>query len=135
MGKKLFFIDDDTTFFYLIERASEKVESVEALYHAESGEDALEKIESWLNGEGQLPDLMFVDINMPKMDGFEFLDEFKAMREKFEELKKIIPIVMLTSSQHESDKEKAMGTGIVDSFMVKPPDLEGLTKVIRDFSE
>lgn len=135
MSKKLFFIDDDEVFLYLIERTCQKIETVEGIEFAENGEDALQKIDSWLGGTRPLPNLMFVDINMPGMDGFEFLDEFKVLREKFEELKKIVPIVMLTSSVHEQDEEKALATGIVSDFVVKPPDMEGLEKSIRKFLE
>lgn len=135
MAKKLFFIDDDDVFFYLIERACQDIESVEKLYYAESGEEALDKIDSWLKGEDELPDLMFVDINMPGMDGFEFLDEFKALREKVAELKKIVPVVMLTSSQNELDRKKAMSIGVVDNYVVKPADMQGMGKLVQEFTD
>lgn len=107
------------------------MEFVREVRTAINGEDALGKINQWLGDRSSLPDIMFIDINMPIMNGFEFLEEFKTLREKFLELNKIVPIVMLTSSQRESDREKAMEMGIVDHFYLKSHDIDELKSSLQ----
>ena len=77
---------------------------------AADGEEALQKISE------ETPDLVLLDIMMPKMDGFEV-----ARRLKKEDATKIIPIVMVTSLGELEDKVKALEAG-ADDFLVKPVD-------------
>lgn len=71
----------------------------------------------WLNANGHnLPSLILLDINMPVMNGLEFLDAIKA-----DKAKKKIPVVALTSSRDEKDKVQAFEFGIA-GYMVKPVD-------------
>jgi len=77
---------------------------------AYDGKEALEFI-----SQNELPYLIFLDINMPGMNGFEFLDSFKSFPNK-EKAK----IVMLTSSLNDKDKEKAYSYKEVDMFVNKP---------------
>ena len=74
------------------------------------------------------PDLILLDINMPRMDGFEFLDRIKADgRFNF------IPVVMLTSSRNDEDVVKSYGTGAA-SYIQKPVEYEEFVKVIEGFN-
>ena len=68
------------------------------------------------------------------MDGFEFLDHFKQKRAQFLDLEKIIPIVMLTSSANNQDKEKAFSTGIVSQYIIKPSDIIEMETIIKEIS-
>jgi CheY-like chemotaxis protein len=83
------------------------------------------------NGEKEpLPDLILLDLKMPKVDGFEFLAWLKSKPE----LSKI-PVVVLTSSDHQRDVNQAYTLG-ANSFLVKPFDFAEhvrLAKTVRDF--
>ena len=59
-------------------------------------------------------DLIFLDVNMPRMDGFELLGKLRA-----QEYTSSIPVVMLTTEGQDEDKEKALGLGATD-YIVKP---------------
>jgi len=135
MAKSLFFIDDDEIFLYLLERTCKKIKTVTKVYTAMHGKDGLDKIDSWLANKTPLPNIMFVDVNMPIMDGFEFLAKFKKKREESVELKKIIPLVMLTSSQQASDKERARETGIIEKYIIKPSDTKEMEKMLKELTE
>jgi CheY-like chemotaxis protein len=135
MPKSLFFIDDDESFLLLIEKLTRKIDAVLEVRTALNGEEALTKIKEWVKDDSNLPNLMFVDINMPKMNGFEFLEEFKNLSDQIFELKKIVPIVMLTSSERESDKQKATDLGIVDHFYHKSHDINELKESIQKLIE
>jgi len=77
---------------------------------AYDGKEALELI-----SKHQMPNLIFLDINMPGMNGFEFLDTFQKFPKKDR-----AKIVMLTSSLNERDKEKAYSYKGVEHFCNKP---------------
>lgn len=62
-------------------------------------------------------DIIFLDINMPRMDGFEFLDA--ATRELGESFAKAV-VVMLTTSLNPSDRDRALSYGVVREFINKP---------------
>lgn len=127
----LFFIDDDNTYLYLLKRTCTKFKEIEAIHTAENGDDAIKKINEWLRLKSQLPNIMFVDINMPKMNGIDFLKNFKLMCKVHPQLETIKPIAMLTSSQHSSDKERCMETGIVSEYIIKPEGKKDMEKVIK----
>ncbi len=87
------------------------------LAHPKEGLDFIEKIST------KSPDhtILFLDINMPRINGWEFLDQY----EKFsEEVKMQINIYMPTSSVDRPDKEKAQGNKNVKGFLSKPLDYE-----------
>ena len=134
MGKHLLFIDDDSAFLYLLERTCRKIDNVSKVSCASNGKNALDQLDELLKTEQDLPDIAFIDINMPVMDGFEFLDHFKQKRAQFLDLEKIIPIVMLTSSANNQDKEKAFSTGIVSQYIIKPSDIIEMETIIKEIS-
>lgn len=133
--RTLLFIDDDEYYIYFMRKACKNIDSVSRVLGACNGQDALEKLEAWLNSDEPLPDIMFVDINMPRMDGFEFLQAFIEMREKYPALNNIYPLLMLTSSNDETDRARAAQLGVVD-FIVKPDDIaearEMITRIISE---
>lgn len=108
-ANKILVIDDDDIFLYTasfaINQAFEKVDIITS----NNGEDALSKI------EGFIPKAIFVDLNMPIMNGWEFLDEL-AKEDKWYGL----PIVIVTSSIDWDDKQRAMNHPLKPSFVEKP---------------
>lgn len=133
MKKSVFFIDDDETYLYLLERSALKFTDSHLVHSAYNGADALEKLKKYQQEGTELPNIMFVDINMPVMDGFEFLDEFKKQREFLIELQSIVPILMLTSSEESSDKSKVLSTGIVSDYIVKPFGTKNIEQMLAKF--
>jgi CheY-like chemotaxis protein len=75
--------------------------------------------------DNQRPDFIFLDINMPIMNGFEFLEEL-MMHERLNS----IPVVMYTTSTHKAQQEKAKMLGASD-FITKPSDLNLLKATLE----
>jgi CheY-like chemotaxis protein len=76
--------------------------------------------------EGFLPEIIFLDIDMPLMDGFQFLDEFEKLSESTKEHSKII---MLTSSLNPLDMQKAKKNKLIVKYLNKPLSQENLKKL------
>ncbi len=97
------------------------------------GEEALD----YLSGKGRfadreqypLPDLILLDLNLPKVNGHEVLSEIKA-----KPLLKRIPVVVLTSSKDEGDRARSYDSG-VNSYLVKPVSFDGFLKVVKEVAE
>ena len=90
--------------------------------------DGVEAIEA-LTDEGVTPDVILLDINMPRMGGLEFLQQH------CQELNPEIPpiVVMLTSSEQESDKSKCLSYATVKDYLIKPirkENIESLAELI-----
>jgi CheY-like chemotaxis protein len=80
----------------------------------------------------ELPDIIFLDLNMPEFDGFAFLRHFRDMPE---EVKQKARIVVLTSSNSSKDREQAFSFPNVIHFITKPlkqTDIEALGKMIKN---
>lgn len=111
MSKKILIVDDEPHIRLLLEQTLEELEDegVELLT-ADNGETALETIKA------EQPQLVFLDVMMPKMNGF---DVCQAVKHEF-----AIPdvyIVMLTAKGQEFDKKKGLDVG-ADMYMTKPFD-------------
>ena len=74
--------------------------------------------------------IIFLDINMPGMDGWDFLEEYKQLNEN---QKARIVVVMVTSSINPADKERAETNKDVISFLNKPLTVESVQKVVADY--
>jgi len=81
---------------------------------------------TYLKNKNTLPEVIFLDLNMPVMDGYQFLLDFSKFPK---EIKDQIKIVVLTSSDNDRDKEKAAANPDVMSFVCKPLNENKLNKI------
>lgn len=117
MAKKVMCVDDSSTIRMLVKKAlgPEGYEIIEA----ENGKEGLEKCES------DAMDLFIVDVNMPVMDGFEFVKGIKAVDSHKEK-----PVIFLTTES--SAEKKSLGKELgVNGWVVKPFDPPSLVKVVK----
>ncbi|MEB8330560.1 response regulator [Flavobacteriaceae bacterium KMM 6897] len=109
-------IDDDPIFVYgtkvLLNYNSSLYSNIIVF---ENGKEALDDLRFMLNTNKELPEIIFLDLNMPIMNGWEFLDELKAM-----DLKNKIGVYIVTSSIDRVDEERSKKYDMVIDFISKP---------------
>lgn len=124
---KVLFIEDDMIESMKMQRAISKLQYKHTLIEAKNGEEALEIL-----NQGDLPDIIFLDLNMPRMSGIEFLSILKA-----DERLKYLPTVILTTSENRTDLLECFKIGIA-GYVIKPlkyEDYESKIKKVFDYWE
>lgn len=119
MGKVILLVEDEKNIILGVRTCLDAVGyEVEV---AENGELAMEAIER------SHPNLILLDLMLPKFDGFEVLETLKSKPETSS-----IPIVVLTAKAEEEDRQKALGLG-ADAYMTKPFRPQELWDVLKKF--
>ena len=110
-------VDDNDTDNFISRRIIEITKFAQDVIIKNSGKSALEYLEENKTSPDTLPELIFLDINMPIVDGFVFLYEF----EKFEDLlKDKCKVIILSSSDNKRDIDKIVNNDHVIKFITKP---------------
>lgn len=121
-NKTILLVEDDAVDAMTVRRAFKDLRITNSLHHAKNGEEAL----TWLRSpKTELPCLILLDLNMPRMNGIEFLYEAKA-----DECLRKIPVVVLTTSEEEQDKTQSFNLGVA-GYMLKPVDYNQFIEVVR----
>jgi CheY-like chemotaxis protein len=131
MNKKLnsiMLIDDDTDDNFFHEREIKKANPATIVMTMNSGMDALEYLKSCKENNMHIPDLIFLDINMPCMNGWEFLQEYSQL---VKELQSEVLIIMLTTSGDPDTIVRANKISIVSDYITKPLTKEILENIIK----
>jgi CheY-like chemotaxis protein len=129
MHKKVLVIDDNPVDRYVAERIFKKYSFAEEIVCIDSARKGLEYLFSFKDTPEQLPHFIFLDIMMPEMNGFEFLEEYESLPDT---IKDSCTVLMLTTSIHTDDRNKAKDNPYVSKFLNKPlslailKELEGL---------
>ena len=113
-------VEDNDADFYLIQMALEECMSQITLTRLADGEQAIAFMERFEDGTSTLPNLILLDANLPRCDGFEVL---QAMRSKA--CLSQIPVIMFTSSANEVEKRLALKLG-ASEFITKSNNLEDM---------
>ncbi len=112
-------VDDNEADHYLIKATLDEYDPSLQYMDAYDGVEALALLD-----KGEIPDVIFLDINMPGMSGFEFLDEYESRT-----FQKQPVILMLTSSDQEKDKEKVLSYKCTKGYLTKPLDKDDVEQL------
>ena len=122
-------IDDSDSDNFLHTRIIKKAGITDKIIVKNNGATALEYLKAQILIDSPDPELIFLDINMPGMNGWEFLHEYEKLDEKS---KAGIIICMLTTSYAKHDMEKAKSNTCINSFISKPLTKEKLLTVLEN---
>jgi CheY-like chemotaxis protein len=124
---KFFIIDDEDIFNFLHSEVIHQIDSTSEVIEFTSGVDAIEILKKSIENKDELPNFIFLDVRMPIMNGFQFLEEIqKISKEIYSKTK----LYMLSSSLDERDVNKALSFSFVKGFLPKPLTEENLQSII-----
>jgi len=131
MGQKIelaCIIDDDKIYVNLVRKIIEIKKLSENLLIFKNGLEALDYFKMILSNltEDKLPEIIFLDLNMPVMDGWEFLGEFVKIKNNFA---KKISLYVVSSSIDPRDLERAKSFNLVTDYLIKPIELKKFEKI------
>jgi CheY-like chemotaxis protein len=121
-NKPILLVEDDQVDTMTVIRALKEIHVTNRLVHLENGEEAVSYLR---DPESEKPCIILLDLNMPIMNGIEFLHVVK----RDDNLRRI-PVVVLTTSEEQQDKVNSFNMGVA-GYMTKPVDYRQFVEVMR----
>ncbi|POP54408.1 response regulator [Zhongshania marina] len=128
--KSVVLIDDCKATNYIHRLIIEKYGFAEAITEFMNGKEAIDYLSTEVDGEFPTPELIFLDLNMPVMNGWEFLESYKHLPSNQQAG---VVVVMLTTSLNPDDEAQADNIDGVKAFSSKPLTIEKLDGVLAEF--
>ena len=122
-------IDDDDIFIYGTKKIMKKIDFCDEILVFNNGQEAMDGLKQLTAQNKKLPSVIFLDINMPIMDGWEFLEDFIKIPNNNREH---VIIYIISSSIDPMDIQKVQMYGLVNNYILKPIRIVDLEKVLND---
>ncbi len=126
--KNIFLVDDDATFVFMTKRIIKSTAIDSEINEFPDGEAAIDFLKDHLDHTEPLPDVIFLDLNMPIMDGWGFLEEYVSLEPK---MKKKVKLYIVSSSISPHEIERAKSFSSVSDFIIKPLVKEKFIEIIE----
>lgn len=120
----IYVVDDDEIFVFILRKLLQKSGRFNQIISLSNGSEAIERLVAQYEKDAPLPDLIFLDLNMPVLDGWQFLDEIEKLPFKSQ-----LKIYIISSSIDTREMEKAKTYSTVKSFVSKPVTLQWLNAI------
>lgn len=124
-------VDDDEIFTYIIKKIIEESELAEQINIFANGREAIDFLTKVAHDESLLPQVIFLDLNMPYLDGWGFLEEYIRLKPK---LCKKVNLYVITSSVSPFDHQKSKNYSDITDFIVKPLAKEKFLEIVKKIS-
>jgi CheY-like chemotaxis protein len=121
--KTIWVIDDDAIYQIIVNKIIQKSEIFSTVSSFKNGKEAIDAVTNSLNNVESLPDIILLDINMPIMDGWEFMEELEILKSSI--TKKII-VYIVSSSIAIEDKNKSKTYPYILGYLSKPVNINDL---------
>ncbi len=121
-----YIIDDDEIIIYLTNKLIMKSDFCHSIETFTGAESALERLKLAAQTGDNIPDVILFDLNMPNMNGWEFIEAFKKIN-----FGKEVPTFIFTSSIDPNDKQRSFQYTEIKDFITKPLTLQKLDKILR----
>jgi CheY-like chemotaxis protein len=130
--QSILIIDDDEVNNFICSKIIEEERIANKITTTLGVDEALEYINKGIRKEASLPDLILLDLNMPVLTGWDFLDRYQKLER---ELHKEIVLVILSSSAFQDDIKKAKTYKAVSAYKTKPITKQLLTEIRMEYFE
>jgi CheY-like chemotaxis protein len=127
--KEIWIVDDDNIYQIIVRKIISKIELFSSFSSYKNGKDAIDTLKKAIENNENIPDVILLDINMPIMDGWEFMDEIVSYKSK---LKQKIAIYIVSSSIAVQDKDKAKTYTEILGFLSKPITMDALYEIVSE---
>ncbi|MBB2146896.1 response regulator [Pedobacter sp. LMG 31464] len=123
----LLVIDDDDINIFIIKKIVEKTGFDIDMVSKSNGQQAIDYLNEVVSTNRPIPHLILIDINMPVMNGWEFVEAYQSLG-----IAQRVDLYILSSSVYENDIEKTKSYTAVKGFISKPLSIERLTELIKE---
>jgi two-component system, chemotaxis family, chemotaxis protein CheY len=127
-GPIIALVDDDKIFQLTASKTIKSTEITETILQFLNGEEALQFLRKNISDPATLPDYIFLDINMPYIDGWMFLEDYQDLKSK---ITKPISIYMVSSSIDPRDIERAKANQNIKDYVIKPVTREKFLELLK----
>ncbi|MBP4142551.1 response regulator [Flavobacterium sp. I-SCBP12n] len=124
--KSIWVIDDDVIYQIIINKIIQRSEMFSSTSSFKNGKEAIDSLNNSLKNNSDLPDIILLDINMPIMDGWEFMEEMGLIKPK---LKKDIIVYIVSSSIAIEDKNRSKTYANILGYLSKPVTVNDLVLI------
>ena len=124
--KAIWIVDDDAIYQIIVNKIIQRSEMFSAIFSFKNGKEAIDDLYNALEINANLPDIILLDINMPIMDGWEFMDEMGIIKPKFP---KEIVVYIVSSSIAFEDKTKSKSYQNILGYLSKPITVNDLVLI------
>ncbi|GHC58990.1 response regulator [Ulvibacter litoralis] len=121
-------VEDDPMHLFITKKYMELSGFVEKILVCKNGKEAYDTLKAMFLNSEKLPQIIFLDLNMPIWDGWQFLDEFTKIP-----IEKNVIIYILTSSNSEEDINRAEQYSLMSNYLIKPINQSQLKSVLAEF--
>ncbi|RED46589.1 response regulator receiver domain-containing protein [Winogradskyella eximia] len=123
-------IDDDNIYVKLVRKIIETRKLCDHLLIFKDGKEGIDYFETLLQNfdKDNIPEVILLDLNMPVMDGWEFLERFTKIKNKFNNQ---ITLYVVSSSINSTDIDKAKSLSSVENYLIKPVRINELEAVFK----
>ncbi len=120
-------VEDDPVHLFITKKYIELSGFVEKILVCKNGKEAYSTLKTMIQNSEKLPQVIFLDLNMPVWDGWQFLDEFTKIPTEQK-----VTIFILTSSNSEEDIKRAEKYSLTSNYLVKPVEQSHMKDILAE---
>lgn len=124
-------VDDDLIFHLTTKMLLQKKDVHKKILLFKNGKEAFDYLKNHQETSDDLPDIILLDLNMPVMDGWDFIEHYLPIRS---DLPKEITVYIVTSSMDDEDMKRASEISAIKKYVIKPIDQYKLEEIIDDLA-